>query len=262
MATPILTIAVLHYNNKVLTDACLDALHAQADGHDLLVIDNGSTVPYVPPFSCRLVRLPVNVGNIGGTNACYEHAAGNWVLFVANDVQLHAGCVAALWAARRTGGVVQPLLREMGGTVDNLGLRWVWPGYGLRVRQVPPGKVYVGVDAFANTCHLMERYTWQSVGGFDPTLGVSHEDVNFSLWLRRSTARDQQPRVIGACLLAEATHQGGATIAAQHTRRALSRRYHQARMQVVRQHYTGLDRWLRLAAVTLLDGVARCRLWR
>src|SRR3990167_7415846 len=108
-----LTVAVLTYNNDELTNKCLSSI-LKADWPtgiktELLVLDNGSepaSCPVMPHFGksqvnwFRLHRLPKNVGNIAGFNACLEQAQYHNILIVANDVTLLPNTIVELWKAR------------------------------------------------------------------------------------------------------------------------------------------------------------------
>lgn len=252
MSTPLMTIAVLTFNGETLLDACLQSILRQwmPVPSEVLVIDNGSQQPVsLPPDGrLRLVRFETNRMNIGGTNACYAHAKAPWVLFVANDVRLHQGCIEQLWAHRSPKQVVQPVLIDGQGEIDNAGLRWHWPGYGSRIRTLD-GTV---PDAVANTCHLMPTSLWERVGGFDEGLGISHEDIDFCLRARRLGYRSG---VVGSAV---ATHLMGQTIGRTISGH-LSPYYHRARLKVIERHYRGWDRWSRLAAIQGLDWLSAHR---
>ena len=245
-----LSICVLTYEGESLLPACLQSIMRQDIPFDweLLIVDNGSTRPVVqmlPPG--RVVRLERNVGNIGGMNACFTHAAGDWVLFVANDVRLHTDCVSRLWAKRCN--LVQPVLYQPDGMVDNAGLDWVWPGYGRRRRRVCGRPPFERVPSFAATCFLLQRSVWKELGGFDEGLGLSHEDIDFALRLEKAGYGSFVN--MDTC----ATHLMGQTIG-RVTPGPLSPRYHTARRRVLQKHYRGINRASRVAAMEVLDALA------
>lgn len=253
-AMPTLSIAVLTYQGEALLPDCLQSILKQEMPTDweLLVVDNGSTThtPRLLLPHSRVVRLERNIGNIGGMNACFAHAEGDWVLFVANDVRLHPNCVARLWEKRCN--LLQPVLYQPDGQVDNAGLNWNWPGYGARRRRVCGMPAFVKVPSFAATCFLLQRSVWKELGGFDAGLGLSHEDIDFALRLEASGYGNFVN--MEAC----ATHLMGQTIG-RVTVGPLSPRYHTARLRVIRKHYRGLNRASRVAAVQVLDGLSACK---
>ena len=253
-----LTVAILSYNGEALLPACLASLRQQIfpHGSEVLVLDNGSTTPVTlgeGQEGIRLVRLPTNVGNIGGMNACFEHARGDWVLFLANDVRLHPNCVSALWdrALYKGRGMYQPVLWASSGVLDHYGLRWQWPGYGVRERRLPlPDGPAVAVEIVPTTCFLLPKRTYHAMGGFGEALKISHEDVDFGLLLKRYSI----PRE--AVLGANATHLMGQTIG-RTLGRPLSPYYRRARRMVINRHYHGWDWVSRSLVVGLVDEVTR-----
>lgn len=249
-----LTIAVLTYEGEHLLPECLQSISRQDPQGmewELLVLDNGSTEP-VPGFlhtdRQRVVRVSPNRGNVAGINHCFQEAHGDWVLFVANDVRLDPDCVTNLWKYRAS--LTQPILYQPNGAIDNTGLAWHWPGYGRRIRRYEPeGAVLQSRPSFAATCFLLQRSVWQELGGFDETLGISHEDIDFALRLRAHG--------YGSFVNTEASalHLMGQTIG-RVTRRDLSPAYRRARRGVLDRHYRGLDWAARRLAVGLVDGLA------
>ena len=260
-----LTIAILTYNGEHLIDQCLNSVFAQhpfPTTTEVLVLDNGSREPVSLPrgVAARVARPDAadlerrGTGNVAGMNRCFQAAQGQWVLFLANDVRLHRECLQRLWESVHHPHVamVQPLLVDAMGRLDHVGMDWVWPGYGLRRRKAALDPVLEPVPVIPTTCFLLRRDLWQELGGFDETLGLSHEDVDFCLRL------DQLCIQRSMCVRhdATATHLGGATIAAVEywgRQQALSKAYHEARVKVLRKHYKGLDYWTRRLAVEVLD---------
>lgn len=255
---PALSVVVLHYDNKPLTDVCLAHLMANKPLAEaqIVVVDNGSRIPYTTDYDpqVQVRRIEDNVGNIEGMNRCFQVAEAPWVLFVANDVRLDGDCIRVLWEeAQRLPelGVLQPLLVQPDGWVDNRGLNWRWPGYGERIRWLPINherRPPREVDAFAATCFLMRKEVFLGFGGFEPQLGISHEDVDLSLRLRQMGLRCY------GSLQARAMHLMGQTISKRV--KNLSGYYHAARIRVIQRNYTGWRKTMRLAAVGLLDGLA------
>ena len=253
---PELSIVVLHFNRWDLTKDCLASIDAQdiPCTYEKVLVDNGSTeppypIPPIPPTGWRVQRYADNRGHIVGQNRCFESAQGQWVLFVANDVRLYRQCIKGLWSLRGEGlfpsavGQFQPVLYRPDGAIDQCGMDWKWPGYGIsrttfRGNQVP---------ITPSSCYLMKRSVWKEIGGFDKQLLTSHEDVDFGIRLQRANYWN-------LCQYSsKATHLMNATLrhAPTHTRAA----FHRDRVYVIRKHYRGLDRWLRLLVVNFLDAI-------
>lgn len=234
-----LSIVILHYNRTDLTDRCLQSVRTQEPPipHEVLVLDNGSDEHYTT-YHATVHRLAFNVGNITGQNMCFDLAKYPWVLFVSNDVRLRPGCVARLWEAR-IDGQLMPMILDPDGTIQSVGGRWEWPGYGINQRWT----TFLGPDYVPSICYLMPKAVWQEVRGFDDTLPMAYEDVDFGLRLGAERLAVSEE--------ARATHLGNATLRYGPADRW---RFHQARCQVIRKHYHGVARAARLATVACLDG--------
>ena len=259
-----LSIVVLHFNRWDLTKDCLASIDAQEIPctYEKVLVDNGSDSSI--PFSeealfadgWRLVRYKENRGHIVGQNRCFESAQGEWVLFVANDVRLYdTECIRELYnyatyqlfVQKRQVGQVQPMVLKPDKSIDHYGMSWTWPGYGTGNRWW--NSKDSRIEIVPSTCYLMRKSVWKEVGGFDEGLSTSYEDVDIGIRLQQ----------IGYTNLlwteAEATHLGNATLrhSPTHTRAA----FHRDRCYVVKKHYRGFDRWLRLAAIHLIDALPR-----
>ena len=248
MADDSLSICVLTYNGESLINECLASIDRQQIPQETriekVIVDNGSFLPVAAPIGWRVHRLEQNRGNIGGQNACFEAATHDWILFVANDVRMTFDFLTDLWRERSEWHhILQPLLMTPRGFVDNHGLRWVWPGYGFSERSVT-GFSW-GIDAFTSSCYLMHRWIWESLNGFDETLGSSHEDVDFSLRAAQLKIR------VKRCYGARAIHLGNATL--KHTMVNPRKIFHHARLKVIRKHYRFLNYWTRYLTIQCLD---------
>lgn len=247
-----LTIAVLHYNNDKLTDDCLKSIFSQINPneHEVLVIDNGSEKPYGTP-SNKIIRLPKNLGNIGGQNACFEHAAGDTVLFVSNDVVLHDNCIVQLLAFAQiysNFGQIQPAIYQTDGKVDNFGLKYVWPGYGISIKNNND----ICPDVIPSICYLMKKSVWREIGGFDSTLPMTYEDVDMGLRLSKLSYKRY------VCHYAKVTHIGNATL-----RYSIKDKFRfiTARKKVIDKNFTGCNRAVRLTAVNIIDSINGAIKW-
>ena len=247
-----LSVVVLHFNRWDLTRDCLASIDAQEIPctYEKVLVDNGSDIQLLLsqlPVGWRLVSYQANRGHIVGQNRCFESAQGEWVLFVANDVRLFPECLKELWEKREEISV--PQLFTQTRHLDNKGLIWYWPGYGY-----PNGENGIQhfssegrISAMTGSCYLMPKWIWNEVGGFDERLMTSHEDIDFCLTARR------MGHTIDGYGKAKAIHLGNATLRHQpsHNRAA----FHRDRVYIVRKHYKGIDRFIRLCTIYLLDNI-------
>lgn len=241
-----ISICVLHYNNNKLTNRCIDNVLLQdiTDDYEVMVLDNGSALPFKND-KVRVVRLEKNTGNIGGQNACFEHAKYNAVLFVSNDVFLMRGCVKELLAFADQHpfyGQVQPKVLSSNWSIDNVGMDWVWPGLG-KSRRVFKSK---NVPIVPSIVYLMRKSVWEMIGGFDEALGSSHEDVDMGIRMNREYWQYSNY----CCFSARAVHMGNATLSK--TLENHSEVFKRARERILRKHYSGADLATRLGMLKLL----------
>lgn len=214
--------------------------------YEICLIDNGSRRPFKPtrkPLHYRQVRVFPNCGNIGGINRCFENTTSPLVLFISNDVRLWRGCVRELvkfsdrcerWAQ------IQPTIYDPRGNIDNTGMDWIYPGFGVSRKQLSNGEVQI----VPSIVFLMRRGAWEAMNGFDEKLISSHEDVDMGLRLERRGYKNY------VSFNAVATHLGNQTLSKTITRP--SDTFRRARELVVKKHYNCGDKLLRLALIRLV----------
>ena len=252
-----LSIVVLAYHitsDTTLTDECVASIDKQELPEVRIkkwILDNGS----IPPLkdygnSWPVLHKTFNVGNIEGQNECFMASDTEWVLFVSNDVRLEDGCIKALWAERFNGQLMPIILNSVYGgysyrgkprwpmSVQSLGGRLVWPGYGFNITKRVCCKDY-SIDYVPSICYLMPKELWRRIGWFDPWFPMAYEDVDMGLRLGSSRLKCSNS--------AFAVHLGNATLGYDN-----NRRFVEGRIRLINKHYKGLDRVLRLLTVKTL----------
>lgn len=159
---------------------------------------------------------------------------------MANDIRFLPIAIQTLWYNKRD--ITHPTLWTLDRQLDNRGLLWAWPGYGVSTECTGPGNL---LYSFTGSCYMMQKALWEIVGRFDERLHTSHEDIDFSLRAERMGF------IIYGSAGSHAIHLGNATLKhqASHTRQA----FHKDRVYVVRKHYRGIDRFLRLLCINIID---------
>ena len=239
-----LSVTVLTYNRPDLLEACLPSI-PKWEGCEYLVIDNGSPFKQEVAEIARqngfeVRRVETNVGNSAGQNLCFSLSKGDWVWFISDDVEADGMLEPEL---DQVGvGQIAPLFWEHSLSRMNYGLRWRWPGYGLTVSK--PGARW---DIIPSISYFMRRQAWEDVGGFDPNLNSSHEDVDMSLRLKQAGWGLERSMFV-------VIHKVNGTL------RGIisdpSAIAHRNRQITLRKHYRGVDRWARILAVKFLGEVA------
>ncbi|HEX7705899.1 MAG TPA: glycosyltransferase family 2 protein [Thermoanaerobaculia bacterium] len=209
-----LDIVIVTWNHGSLVDRCLASISA-ADGaatviDRVIIVDNASEVPYVPPPGCELPGLSVlgNSRNVGFAAACNQGAAcgdATYILFLNPDTSIgKESLVSALDAFasdayEHTAIIGLPLVDENGElqatcgrelTVSRIftqvtGLTTIasgrFPGFRLPLadhRRSGP------VDFVSGACLFIRRRVFEQLGGFEGELVVYLEDADLALRAR------------------------------------------------------------------------------
>ena len=152
------TIAIPVYNRVTLIHKALQsALEQQAEGLEILVVDNASTdgtwealQAYHDP-RLRLVRNDTNIGLYGNLNRCLELARGEYIRILCSDDRLVPGCIAGeVNLMQQHPSAV--LLSALGRQIDAQG-----QVVGLLGNDFPPG-LYAGEEMIGNVLWMVAHY--------------------------------------------------------------------------------------------------------
>ena len=194
------TAVVVHYARDELTDALLsDLLGVAAQSVErVVVVDNGSPVPYSPRVAhpqVSVVRLEEGRGYGGAATVGRQHASGDHFLLLNNDVRLPHDPVPALLARRAAGAaLVGPRVEYPDGRYqlswgDELTLveefqerrrqRQMRAGQGssFAQRELASGTAR-RVDWLSGVTLFVDTASFDSVGGFDEEFHFYFEDVD------------------------------------------------------------------------------------
>jgi GT2 family glycosyltransferase len=207
------TVVVVSWNTQELLDRCLHSLEADAQGGlaEVWVVDNASSdgsaamVRERHPW-VRLVALSENLGYGQAANLVALRTSSHWIAVSNSDVEVEPGALEALIRAGEAdpaAGVVAPRLLLPGGSTQHLA--WAFPTIRATLAQnlgphlVPqelaerlalrgawnperPRRIPWAVGAFL----LVRRTAWEQIGGFDPTLWLSAEDLDLGWRMREA----------------------------------------------------------------------------
>ena len=209
-----LSVLVVSYNTRVLTEACLQSLVRHCPDAEVIVVDNASQDGSAQAVrerlpNARLVELPVNEGFAGGNNAGLGLAGGEYILFLNSDTVIEDDSLTrlAVWMDSRPGfGAVSP--RLIGP--DGLEQQCLHPFPSLRrkcqdfFRLAPNDK---SNDIWlAGTCLMIRRQALDSIGGrLDDRHFMYWEDADLS---NRLTQAGWKLAMVADC---HVHHWGGAS---------------------------------------------------
>jgi GT2 family glycosyltransferase len=214
----VVSAVVVNWNGRQYLAACVDALLAQVPPPaEVLVVDNHSTDGSRELLAqrypgVRVVDTGDNRGPCHARNVGIELARDELVLFVDNDVVLHAGALqslldcmaadprAAMVQARSLCGDDPSVVHYDGGDLHFLGTLVLRNWYRPRAEAVDPAGP---VGAAIALCFLVKRSAYRSVGGFDENLFILYEDNEFSYKLR------MRGHTVWVCPRALCTHLAG-----------------------------------------------------
>lgn len=198
---PAVSVVVLAYGDEPHLSACIEAVLAEPDDLELLLVDNGAptAVAALPPDDrLRVVRPQENTGFAGGCNLGAAETTGEVLVFVNSDAVLQPGAIAALTGALEPEEVAlvcgcvtlasdPTRVNSVGNPVHWTGLSWAG-GYGdsVEAHREPRDTPSITGSLFAT-----RRPTWQALGGFDEAYFAYHEDAELSLraWQRGGRVR-------------------------------------------------------------------------
>ncbi|SRR5258708_3679532 len=90
-----LSIIILNYNTKDLTESCIDSIIKNTKGidYEIIVIDNGSLEKLPNSKNYKLIANKTNLGFAGGNNSARKIAKGDYILFLNSDTEVHGDTI-------------------------------------------------------------------------------------------------------------------------------------------------------------------------
>lgn len=161
-----LTVSILNYNGKGILEKSLSSVLKQSHKPDeILIIDNNSTDDSWKIVQKDLTRV-VHADNrhqfITGLNVAFKEAKNDTVLFMENDVYLHADLLQEMnWMVNYgKSDIVSPHFYD--SNFHKFKIEW-----------------YSG---FLSACFMMRKSTFDFIGTFDTNLAPAYfEDVDYTI---------------------------------------------------------------------------------
>ena len=200
---PLVSVVVVNYNGADALPRCLEALVADTGeaSTEVLVVDNASSdgsdaiaeAAAERHESIRLLRSPTNRGYAGAVNLALADARGTYVAVLNMDVVVAAGwldpLIAFLESTPDTGAVCPLIVLESDpGRINAAGQNVHVTGLGFnRWLEEPRGRAGSApfrVSGLHGAAFLIRRDLFESIGGWNESGFLYHEDVELS-WLLR-----------------------------------------------------------------------------
>jgi GT2 family glycosyltransferase len=196
---------VVNWNGGEVTRRCVaSVLQSRGADASVVLVDNASraeerdslVATWAGTSGVELVMLPDNRHFAGGVNAGATHAlerGATHLLFMNNDTELDADCIALLLAASRerpAAGIYGPALLDLRDRRPlSLGERYApWslavPRTLLKVRSAGDGRPY-RVGGIMGSVIMVTRECFDRTGPYREDLLVYYEEVDFCLRARR-----------------------------------------------------------------------------
>lgn len=196
---PLVSIVICFFNGVEITSRCIECVRKNTGGatFEIILVDDGSTDPDAGEFTdgpdLRVVRSDGNRGFTRAANLGARHAGGEYLVFLNNDTEVQPGWLLALLDAAGSGPDVAAvgamligpdgLLQEAGGVIwsDATGFNY---GRGADPK-APEFRFRREVDYCSAACLLVDRSTFESLGGFDECFAPGfYEDTDLCFTLR------------------------------------------------------------------------------
>lgn len=190
---PSVSLVVLNWNGREHLGSCLDSLAAldyPRDRLQLILCDNGSTdgsVDFVRNHfpNVEVVALDQNYGFAEGNNRAAEHATGEWLGFLNNDMHVEAGWIGLMLAPLNDrpnlACVSSRILNWDGSAVDFVGGGVNFQGHGFQPDHGLARSDHDHARPLLFACGgamMLRRDCFVELGGFDADYFAFFEDVD------------------------------------------------------------------------------------
>jgi hypothetical protein len=197
---PTASVILVNYNGLRYLDPCLEALRGQDfdGGFDVTLIDNASTDGSVDHMRrhhrwVRLITASRNLGFAPATDLALRSVAGEHLVLLNNDTEVHPGWLAALVEAaerdRGAGAVTSKLVfADRPDVIQNAGGLLLTDGSGgdRGTGERDHGQFDASEEVFGacGAAMLLRRDALSDAGAFDESYFMYYEDTDLSWRLR------------------------------------------------------------------------------
>lgn len=248
-----LSIGILSHNGYKVLEECIECIISQELPKvcEIFVVDNNSPSEVEEDtamrYGFRLIKADNKYHFITGLNTVFREAKYRTVLFVSNDVFFRPGAIMNLYNASKFHDIIQPVFYGMDGKIQNAGMNYIWPGYGIG-RKKKTDIVNSYKDMVTTTAIMIDKSAFIKIGEFDTQFDPAFcEDNDYSI-------RAWELRINTYIVpTSEADHGTSHTFSRMKMDKTISQICHENRLKVIKKHFKGLDKWSRLIAMNLID---------
>ncbi|MBI4454434.1 MAG: glycosyltransferase family 2 protein [Acidobacteria bacterium] len=253
------SVLIPNFNGRQHLETCLGSLQGQLHrAHEVLVFDNGSNDGSVEllrqkfPSVC-VIASSKNFGFAGALNRAAQHANGEWLAFLNNDMRTAADWIqAAMLHSDRHPCIASRMLNWSGDKLDFDGASLQYLGFAEQVGRGEPNTSAAIAGPILFPCGgamFIRKDLFLEVGGFDEDYFAVYEDVDLGwrLWLEGHQIFFEPNSTV--------YHKGHATL---DSRREEKKRYlmHRNAMFTIIKNYQQ-DAFQRILPVAFLQAVRR-----
>lgn len=247
-----LTLAILNYNGNDTLAESIDSVLRQTRKPDrFVVIDNSST------DGSRQIAVDKGI-EVKDADNKFKFITGlnsaiatnvSLLFFMQNDVILDDTCLESMMKNKPEKGpfILQPVIYDTKGNIDNSGMDYKWPGYGERRKKKwwDENAKYEKCGLVTTICFLTDNNWMEYDQRFAPAY---YEDLDF--YLKGIFEHYLIPS-------ASCVHKGNHTFSQTYKKKEISEICRRNRKKLIRKYYKGFDRWLRLAVTSVADIVKK-----
>jgi GT2 family glycosyltransferase/uncharacterized membrane protein YbhN (UPF0104 family) len=202
-----LSIIVLCYHGERWIDSCVRSLENQSLSrslYEIIIVDNGGTTPSVEQYKgrhhVRVVHFLENYGFAGGNNMALEHARGEIIILMNQDVVVHHHCLKELLEAfdcYPEAGVIsanmimvseKDTINPYSAATETVGHYTLTPLGFASYEVMKTEKDIVSVDFVSGNALGFRKIILKDIGNylFDSSLGSYMEDLDFTIRLKKT----------------------------------------------------------------------------
>lgn len=204
-----ISIVIPVWNQHDMTAECLEAVRANTQDYEIVMVDNGSD----PPIPGATIRNETNLGFPVAVNQGIRAAKGDIIILLNNDVIVTPGWADRMLKHLETFSIIAPMANYCAGLQQEVILPTYNDDKELFAEASNWGKLHDGefreVNFTIGFCMMFKKSLWEEIGVFDESIWpCSGEEIDFCFRARVAghriaLARDVYVHHIGSVTFAE-----------------------------------------------------------